>query len=87
MTPSPYLTGDMPSSGAAVNAIVGGSSREAVVAGAVLFHVLKTTPGWGEMRLGGLDAPRLPSPLLPEARRNHSSSPGQPIPVTAPKIA
>jgi hypothetical protein len=50
----PCFTGDMSSSGAAVNAIVGGSGREAVVSGSVLAHVLKTTPSQGERRPGGV---------------------------------
>ena len=43
MTSAPYLAGDMPSSAAAVNAIVGDSGHKAVVAGSVLFPILKTT--------------------------------------------
>ncbi len=57
MPPSPYLTGDMPSSAAAVNAIVGGPGREAVVAGSVPSHILKTPLGRGEKRPGVVDAP------------------------------
>ena len=44
MTSSPYLTGDMPSSGTAVNAIVGGVRREAVVVGSVLSRTLTAPP-------------------------------------------
>jgi hypothetical protein len=43
MNLAPYFTGDMPSSAAPVNAIVGDSGRKAVVAGSGLFLRLKTT--------------------------------------------
>jgi len=84
--PSPYLTGDMPSSAAAVNAIVGGPGREAVVAGPVPSRILKTTLGRGEKRPGVFHAPLRPSSLLPQARQNYSPSAWQPFKVTRPKI-
>jgi len=85
MTPAPYLTGDMPSSAAAVNAIVGGSGREAVVAGSVPSRILPTPPTGVRDGLGLWMRPRT-IPLLTQARRNHSPSAGQPFNVSAPKI-
>jgi hypothetical protein len=87
MTPWPYLTGDMPSSAAAVNAIVGGSGREAVEAGSLLFRSFKTTPGRGERQPWVCDAPTHPSPLLPKDRRNRSRFAGPLFKVIAAKIA
>ena len=86
MTPAPYLTEDMPSAAAAVNAIVRSSGLEAVVAGSVPSRILKTPLGRGEGRPGVFHAPLRPSSLLAQARRNHSPSAGQPFNVSAPKI-
>ncbi len=75
----------MPSSAAAVNAIVWVSGRETVVAGAVPSRILKTPAAGMKDGLGFKMRPAA-LPLLAQARRNRSPSAGQPFNVTAPKI-
>ena len=63
MTPSPYLTGDMPSSGTAVNAIVGRVRREAVVADSVLSRSIAVAPRPGCETAWGFGS--APAPIPP----------------------